>query len=154
MYAWARGRVLVAALLSVAVLGGCGREPTVTYPRRFGQQVLSGLVYAETGEPVAGANVRVTGMMVGGSLTPTTSIGGCSGANWFVDSALTTSSAGTFTKVIGFAPGGITMCVAVEVRPPTGSSLRVGFARVPEMRATSGTDVPDTTRVILVLVRN
>lgn len=141
-------------MLSVSMLGGCGREPTVTYPRRFGQQVLTGLVYAETGEPVAGANVRVTGVLVGTTLTPTISVGGCSGPKWLIDSAITTSGAGTFAKTIGFGPGATTMCVAVEVTPPSGSSLRGGLARVPEMRATSDTDDPDTTRVVLVLTRN
>lgn len=153
MCAWGSRWLVIAAMMLPAVLGGCGREPTTTYPRRFGQQVLAGLVYAETGEPVAGANVRVTGVLDGGT-SRTISVGGCFGANWFVDSALTTSSKGTFTKTIGFAPGGLTLCVAVEVSPASGSALRSGLAWVPEMRATSSTDVPDTTRVVLVLTRN
>ena len=145
----------MAATLAVFMLAGCGREPTTpVYPRRFGQQVLAGLVYAETGEPVVGANVRVTGVLVGTLLTPTISVGGCSGPKWLVDSAMTTSGAGTFAKTIGFGPGETTMCVAVEVTPPSGSSLRSGLAWVPEMQATSDTDVPDTTRVWLVLTRD
>jgi hypothetical protein len=155
MCAWGRHRLAVAAVLSISMLGGCGREPTVPVsPRRFGQQVLAGFVYAETGEPVAGAKVRVTSVLLGTLMPPTIFVGGCSGGVWLVDSTVTTSSTGTFAKTIGFAPGGITMCVAAEVTPPPGSSLRSGLAWVPEMRATSDTDVPDTTRVVLLLTRN
>lgn len=146
-------------MLSVSMLGGCGREPAAPdYPRRFGQQVLTGLVYAETGEPVAGARVRVTGVTVDFPASepsrPTISVGGCSGAYWWVDSALTTSSQGRFAKNIGFGPVSQVQCVAVEVMPPLASGLQNGLAWVPAMRATSDTDVPDTTRVVLVLTRD
>ncbi|MHB8838424.1 MAG: hypothetical protein ACYC7F_05675 [Gemmatimonadaceae bacterium] len=148
----------MAAMLTVTLLGGCGREPvTPEFPRRFGQQVLAGFVYAETGEPVVGANVRITGVTNGGLPSapsrPAISVGGCSGPDWSVDSASTTSSDGRFARPIGFGPWPNSKCVAVEVTPPPGSPLRGGIAWVPEMRATSDTDVPDTTRVVLLLTR-
>ncbi len=147
-----RSRVVTALFVACA---SCGRDATgVPSVSRGAFQILAGMAVDERGVAVAGAPVRITGVVNGSTTSPVVTIAGCSGFRWFVDSLQTTAGDGRFAKSVGFGPGSVPLCLAVEVMPPTGATLKAGVAWVPNVFPTGSTGVPDTTRITVILQRN
>lgn len=144
----------MAASLTLAGLFACSREPTAPPSEQRGAfQILSGLVTDGLGAVIAGVPVRVTGVAVGFSFPPQVSVGGCTGNRWFTDSLQAKSAARRFALRVGFGPITPPLCLVVEVPAPAHSGLRDGVASVTNVLPTSTTEVPDTTRVIVILGR-
>lgn len=144
-----KGSRLIVGLLLLGA--GCGREATPPSMERGSYQILAGVVVDDLGTPVAGAAVRITGVLNGSTGTPHAAIGGCSGWRTFVDSLQMTSGNGHFEKRVGFGPASSPLCIAVEVFPPSGSLLKDGLGWLLNVYPTGRTDMPDTTRISVQL---